>query len=133
MFRVRFSRQPSALVLTWNPTRTLSAVLEVELGKFTIKPLVEVQTSPEQPKAMLNLFELVHGYLMVANLYGFVSIYNYPDTTAKVGGIYHQNPISDIVPSEQELKNTSLHMKIVFILEKKTEQKEGSLAVYLLK
>lgn len=70
---------------------------------------------------------------MVANLNGFVSIYEYPDASNKLGGIFHQNQISDIVPSEQELKNTSMKMKIVLILEKRTEQKEGSLGIYLLK
>jgi hypothetical protein len=37
---------------------------------------------------------------MVANLFGFISIYNYPDTNAKIGGIIHNNQISDIVASE---------------------------------
>ena len=75
----------------------------------------------------------MHGYLFVANLNGLVSIYDYPNTGSKVGGIFHQNQVSDIVASEDELKNTSLKMKTVFILEKKTEQKEGSLGIYLIK
>ena len=75
----------------------------------------------------------MHGYLFVANLSGLVSIYEYPNTVSKVGGIFHQNQVSDIVASEDELKNMSLKMKTVFILEKKTEQKEGSLGIYLIK
>ena len=70
---------------------------------------------------------------MVANLHGFVSIYNYPDTTNKIGGIFHQNQISDILASEEELKNTKLTIKTMFILEKRTEQKEGSLGIYVMK
>jgi hypothetical protein len=70
---------------------------------------------------------------MVANLHGFVSIYNYPETTNKIGGIFHQNQISDILASEEELKNTKLTIKTMFILEKRTEQKEGSLGIYVMK
>lgn len=65
-----------------------------------MRPLVEVQTTQDQPKNMLSLFELVHGYLMVANLNGLLSIYNYPETGPKVGVINHQNALSDIVASE---------------------------------
>ena len=75
----------------------------------------------------------MYGYLFVANLNGLVSIYEYPNTDSKVGSIFHQNQVSDIVACEDELKNTSLKMKTVFILEKKTEQKEGSLGIYLIK
>ena len=38
-----------------------------------------------------------------------------------------------IVACEDELKNMSLKMKTVFILEKKTEQKEGLPGIYLIK
>jgi hypothetical protein len=82
---------------------------------------------------MINTFEMVHGYLVIANLYGFVSIYNYPDTTNKIGGIYHQNQVSDIIATESEIKNTNIKMKMMFVLEKRTDQKEGSLGIYVLK
>lgn len=121
------------LVLTWNHNKTISAIIEIDLKTFALRNLLEVRTTEDQPKAMINLFEMVHGYLMVATLNGFVSIHNYPDTTAKIGGIIHQNQISDIIASEDELKNTSLKIKTMFILEKKTEQREGSLGIYLLK
>jgi hypothetical protein len=49
---------------------------------------------------MFSVFELVHGYLMVANMHGLLSIYNYPETGPKVGAIFHQNVVSDIVASE---------------------------------
>jgi len=70
---------------------------------------------------------------MVANLQGFVSIYNYPETTNKIGGIFHQNQISDILESEEEIKNTKLTIKTIFILEKRAEPKEGSLGIYVVK
>jgi len=40
------------------------------------------------------MFEFVHGYLMVATLNGFISIYDYPDTSTKIGGIFLQNTAS---------------------------------------
>ena len=68
----------------------------------------------------------------MVNLNGLFSIYE-PNTGSKLGGIFHQNQVSDIVAFEDELKNTSLKIKTVFILEKKTKQKEGSLGIYLIK
>ena len=85
----------TAIILTWNHNRTHSALLEIDLNNgFNIRPLVELSTSSDQPKNTIHLFELVHGYLMVSTLNGFLSIYNYPDTSAKVGGIHFQNTIS---------------------------------------
>jgi hypothetical protein len=85
------------VVLTWNHARTHSALLEIDLLHFAIRPLVEVPTTSDQPKNMIHLFEFVHGYLLVAALHGFVSIYRYPDTSSKVGGIFHQNKVCSIV------------------------------------
>ena len=59
-----------------------------------MKPLVELQTTTDQPKNTIHLFEFVHGYLMVATLNGFISIYDYPDTSVKIGGIHLQNTVS---------------------------------------
>lgn len=95
---------------------------------------MEVKTTEDQPKSIINLIEFVHGYLMVANLNGLVSIYPYPDTTNKVGAIMHMSPINDIVSSEDELKSTNIKVKLMFILEKKiADHKEGSLGIYLFK
>jgi hypothetical protein len=44
------------LVLTWNHNKTLSAVLEIELVQFGMRSLVEVRTTEDQPKTMINLF-----------------------------------------------------------------------------
>lgn len=75
-------------------------MLEIDLSNFSVRPLVEVHTTQDQPKNMFSVFELVHGYLMVANMHGLLSIYNYPETGPKVGAIFHQNVVSDIVASE---------------------------------
>lgn len=84
-----------ALVLTWNQNKTHSAVVEIDLTNgFKVKPLVELQTTTDQPKNTIHLFELVHGYLMVSTLNGFISIYEYPDTSVKIGGIHLQNTVS---------------------------------------
>lgn len=80
-------------------------------------------TTSDQPKNIIHLFEFVHGYLMVASLTGFVSIYAYPDTSTKIGGIHHQNSVSDIIESGDFLKSTNIHVKTMLILEKKTEQR----------
>ena len=85
----------SAVVLTWNHNRTHSAILEIDLNNgFKVKPLVELQTTTDQPKNTIHLFEFVHEYLMVSTLSGLISIYEYPDTTVKVGGIHLQNTVS---------------------------------------
>lgn len=81
----------------------------------------------------MTLFEVAHGYLMVANYTGLVSIYEYPNIGKKIGAIYHQNQISDILFSEEEFRNTNVKMKTLFILEKRNEQKVGSLGIYLIK
>ena len=88
---------PTAVVLTWNKNGTHSAIIEVNLSNFETKRLIEVATTQDQPKNKINLFEFVHGYLMVAMINGFVSIYGYPNTEVKIGGIHHQNTISDII------------------------------------
>lgn len=88
---------PTAVVLAWNHNATNSALIEVNLSNFQMNRLLEVSTTQDQPKNKINLFEFVHGYLMVALINGFVSIYKYPDTSVKIGGIFHQNTISDIV------------------------------------
>lgn len=121
------------MILTWNHNKTHSAVLEIDLTNFTIRPLVEVKTTEDQPKNIINVFEFIHGYLMIANMNGLLSIYGYPDTSQKLGVIMHQNQLSDIIASEDELKNTNIKVKTMFILEKKTEQRDGSLGIYLFK
>jgi len=50
----------------------------------------------DNPKNTIHLFEFVHGLLFVGALTGFVSIYSYPQCE-KIGGIYHNNAVSDIV------------------------------------
>ena len=67
----------------------------------------------------------------MATLTGFVSIHTYPDCV-KVGGMHHNNAISDIVESNDLLVTTYLKVKQMLILEKRTEQKEGSLGIYLM-
>lgn len=47
---------PTALVLTWNHNQTYSAVLEIDLSNFSIRPLLEVRTTQDQPKNILALF-----------------------------------------------------------------------------
>jgi hypothetical protein len=70
---------------------------------------------------------------MVGTVGGQVSIYRFPDTTVKIGGIIHQNPIVDIVTAVGEIKSTNLKLKLMLILEKRTEKREGSLGIYLMK
>jgi hypothetical protein len=41
--------------------------------------------------------------------------------------------VSDIIATESEIKNTNIKMKMMFVLEKRTDQKEGSLGIYVLK
>lgn len=48
VFKVRYAARqgvPTALVLTWNHNQTHSAVLEIDLGNFSIKPILEVRTT----------------------------------------------------------------------------------------
>jgi len=52
----------------------------------------------------------------VSNLRGVVSIYSYPDSSVKLGSIVHNNIISDIVESVEELKNTNTQIKFVMIM-----------------
>lgn len=103
------------MILTWNHTRTHSAILEINLSDFSIRPLVEVSTTPDNPKNTINLFEFVHGRLFVATLTGFVSIHSYPECV-KVGGIHHNNAISDIIESTDLIKTTNLKIKQMMIL-----------------
>ena len=70
---------------------------------------------------------------MVGTLWGELSLYLYPDTTQKVGGIMHQNTVNDIVFCEESLKNTGTKIKYMLILEKRTDKKEGLLGFYILK
>ena len=116
---VRYSTRqevPVAAVLTWNHNRTVSAIIEIDLSNFNMRLLVELKTTADLPKNLIHLFEFVHGYLMVAELNGFVSIYGFPDTSEKLGGIMHQNYVSDIIESQDTLKNTNLKIKTMFIL-----------------
>lgn len=124
---------PYAVVLTWNQTNTISALLSVNLTNFEVKMLTQTSTTPDNPRANINIFEFVDEYLMVGTIGGQLSIYRYPDTTQKVGGIWLQNQVNDIVTTVGEIKTTSLKMKIMFILEKKSDQREGSLGIYLIR
>lgn len=124
---------PYAVVLTWNQTNTISALLSVNLTNFEVKTLIETNTTPDNPRLNINIFEFVDEYLMVGTIGGQLSIYRYPDTTQKVGGIWLQNQVNDIVTTVGEIKTTSLKMKIMFILEKKSDQREGSLGIYLIR
>lgn len=85
----------------------------------------------DNPKNTIHLFEFVHGLLFVATLTGFVWIYSYP-ACEKVGGIHHNNAVGDIVESNDLLTTTNLNVKLMLILEKRTEQREGSLGIYLM-
>lgn len=124
---------PYAVVLTWNQTNTISALLSVNLTNFEVKALTQTNTTPDNPRLNINIFEFVDEYLMVGTIGGQLSIYRYPDTTQKVGGIWLQNQVNDIVTTVGEIKTTSLKMKIMFILEKKSDQREGSLGIYLIR
>lgn len=124
---------PYAVVLTWNQTNTISALLSVNLTNFEVKTLIQTDTTPDNPRLNINIFEFVDEYLMVGTIGGQLSIYRYPDTTQKVGGIWLQNQVNDIVTTVGEIKTTSLKMKIMFILEKKSDQREGSLGIYLIR
>jgi hypothetical protein len=123
---------PTALVLVWNASHSLCAILELDLLLFTSALLLEVRT-PDHFQELINTFEIAHGHLLVANLNGLVSIYAYPGTGQKLGYIQHQNSVGEIIECHNQLKNTSLHMKAIMILERRTEKSEGSLAVYLLR
>lgn len=124
---------PYAVVLTWNQTNTISALLSVNLTNFEVKTLIQTDTTPDNPRLNINIFEFVDEYLMVGTIGGQLSIYRYPDTTQKVGGIWLQNQVNDIVTTVGEIKTTSLKMKIMFILEKKSDQRDGSLGIYLIR
>lgn len=77
---------------------------------------MEIPTTPDNPKNTIHLFEFVHGLLMVATLSGYVSIYAYPDCTKQIGGIHHQNAVSDIIESQDTIKTTNLNVKTMLIL-----------------
>jgi hypothetical protein len=133
---VRYTNEkgvPYAVVLTWNQTHTISALLSVNLTNFEVKTLIQTQTTPDNPRLNINIFEFVDEYLVVGTIGGQLSIYRYPDTTQKIGGIWLQNQVNDIVTTVGEIKTTSLKMKIMFILEKKSDQREGSLGIYLIR
>jgi len=59
---------------------------------------------------------MVDDYLFVGAMGGQLSIYRFPDTSQKIGGIFHQNQICDIVSTVAEIKSTNLKMRFMFIL-----------------
>lgn len=54
--------------------------------------------------------------MLVGNYAGTVSIYRFNDTSKKIGGILHQNAVSDIIYTCEEIKSTGLRLKTIFIL-----------------
>lgn len=119
------------MVLAWNSNSTVSAVVAVSLSNFEQSVIVNVQNG-ENNRLTINIIEVIDNYLLVGSLNGQMSIYGLP-SKQKVGLIMHQNPLSDVISTVGELKATNIKMRIMFILEKQTEQKEGSFGVYLIK
>jgi len=123
VYRIRYVTDkgiPYAVVLTWNNSTTISALISINLNDLSLKNLIEVKTTQEQPWQTISIFEFLDDYLMVGTVGGQLSIYRFPDTTQKIGGIFHQNTIVDIVTAVGEIKSTNLKLKLMLILEKKT-------------
>jgi len=91
------------------------------------------QNQGQDGRSNICFFEFADEYLMVGTLGGDLSIYRFPDTAERVGGIMHQNSVTDIVFCEEELKNTGTKVKYMLVLERRTDKREGSLGFYILK
>jgi hypothetical protein len=71
-------------------------------------------------------------YFFIGCLRGEVSVYNLRESDKKVGAILHQNMVADVICSAVEMKTTGVRVKLVYVLEKRTLESEGSFAIYLL-
>lgn len=137
MFAIRYVKRqegPYAIALTWDAKFSSSALLEINLkNPQDIRILLQTPGEIEKNKNNIHLIEFVGDYLFVANRFGQVSIYRYPDLSKKIGGIYHQNDVNNIVSGQTLLVNTGVTVNFVMILEAKSDQRPGSLGIYVLK
>lgn len=122
---------PCAVVLLWNTQQTLTTLMQVNLNTF--EQTLLVQSQGQDSRTNICFFEFADSLLMVGTVGGDLSFYNYPDTTERIGAILHQNSVTDVVVSEEELKNTGTKIKYMLVLERKNDKKDGSLGFYILK
>lgn len=86
----------------------------------------------ERPDRNLNTFDVVGEFLFASSMNGEVSIVDMSNNCKKIGAILHQQTVLDIICSNVQVKSTGVCLKLIYILEKKTEAKEGSFSVYLI-
>jgi hypothetical protein len=122
---------PVAVVLLWNTQQTLTTLMQVSLINW--EQTLLVQNQGQDSRTNFCFFEFVDDMLMVGTVVGDLSIYRFPDTSERIGGILHQNCVNDIVYCEEELKNTGTKIKYMLVLERKTDKRDGSLGIYTLK
>lgn len=80
----------------------------------------------------IHLLEWMDSYIFIGSLRGEVSIYNLKVSDQKIGAILHQNMVADILCSTLEMKTTGVKVKLVYALENRTPEIEGSFSIYLL-
>jgi hypothetical protein len=105
----------------------------MQINLNTFEQTLLTQNQGTDSRSNMCFFEFVDQLLMVGTVGGDLSIYQFPDTTERVGAIMHQNSVTDIVYCEEELKNTGTKVKYMLVLERKTDKREGSLGFYILK
>jgi hypothetical protein len=120
----------SAAVLAWNAQSTLSAALLLDLQTSAVRVLKEVETG-EKFTRHLHLLECHEEYILVGCLRGEVGVYSLREGR-KVGAILHHNAVADVVCSTLEMKATGVRVNLLYLLEKRTRETEGSFAIYLL-
>jgi hypothetical protein len=133
VFKVRLMQVGSGLsaaVLAWNEQKTISAVLLLDLQTSAMSVLKEIDAG-EKPIRHLHLLECHEEYVFVGCLRGEVSVYSLREGR-KVGAIFHHNAVVDIICSTLEMKATGVRVHLLYLLEKRTREAEGSFAIYIM-
>lgn len=121
----------TAAVLAWNSQSTISAVLLINLQTAGISVLREVESGDKFTKN-LHLLECTDEHIFIGSLRGEVSVFNLRESEKKIGAILHQNPVADVICSTVEMKTTGVKVKLLYVLEKRSKESEGSFGIYLL-
>jgi hypothetical protein len=61
-------------------------------------------------------------YIFIGALNGEVRIYNLRQSDKKIGAILHKNRVTDVICSTVEMKNTGVKVKLLYLLEKRTNE-----------
>ena len=135
MFKARLLQidgLPAAAVLVWNADSTHSSVLLLSLQNGAILGVLREADSRDKFKKNLHLLECSEQYVFVGSLRGDVSIYNLQLSEKKVGLILHNSLVGDLICSRLEMQATGVTVRLLYVLERRSQESEGSFAIYLL-